>query len=375
MAGAEAEAATKAENSGKRPSGRALRVSLVALIVSLLALGHFGGAGALGADRHSADGTQGVFVSQPSHALGHKDNVLKAVRQKIGKLHIPFIKNQGQTDAEVTFYAPTFGGTVFVTQKGAFVYALSQGEGKRPSRGVALREELVGGKVKAVEGEGQTTTKLNYFKGNNRSKWTNDIPAYDCVSLGEVYEGVEVKLKAYGHTAEKLFYVRPGARPEQIKVRVQGGKGVKVAEQGELEVETKLGTVRFSKPVAYQDEGGKQELVAVAYVVKGNEYGFKVGEYDKTKELVIDPILAATFLGGSGFDDFAATFRHRPGQHGECLCGGFYRIHRLSRGRGGLSRQHLVILAGDSEAFVAKLDANLSSLLAATFLGGSGRFR
>ncbi len=68
---------TKAENSCKRPSGRALRVSLVALIVSLLALGHFAGAGALGADRHSADGTQGVFVSQPSDAHSDKDNILK----------------------------------------------------------------------------------------------------------------------------------------------------------------------------------------------------------------------------------------------------------------------------------------------------------
>src|SRR5262245_14999171 len=132
---------TKAENSGKSPSGRTVRVSLVALIVSLLALGHFSRAGALGADRHSTDGTQGGFVSQPSHSLGHKDNVPQAVRQKIGKLHIPFIKNQGQTDAKVTFYARTFGGTVFVTQKGAFVYALSQGKGKRPSRGVVLREE------------------------------------------------------------------------------------------------------------------------------------------------------------------------------------------------------------------------------------------
>ena len=354
---------TKAENSCKRPSGRALRMSVVALIVSLLAFGHFGGPGALGADRHSADGNQDV--SQPSRAHSDKDKLLKAVRQKIGKLHIPFIKNQGQTEAEVTFYAPIFGGTVFVTQKGAFVYALSQGKGKSPGQAVALREELVGGAVTAVQGEGKTTTKLNYFKGNNRSKWTNDIPTYDCVSLGEVYAGVEVKLKAYGHTTEKLFYVRPGGRPEQIKLRMRGGKGLKITKQGELEVKTKLGTVTFSKPVAYQEERGKQELVAVAYVVKGNEYGFEVGAYDKTKELVIDPILAATFLGGSAEDFAAALAMDSLGNvyvAGSTVSSDFPRI-----GAGSADST----LAGNREVFVAKLDANLSTLLAATFLGGS----
>ncbi|MBZ0190546.1 MAG: hypothetical protein K8F34_02500, partial [Candidatus Kuenenia stuttgartiensis] len=48
----------------------------------------------------------------------------KAVNQKIGKLQIPFIANEGQADKKVAFYANTFGGTVFVTKEGEIVYAL-----------------------------------------------------------------------------------------------------------------------------------------------------------------------------------------------------------------------------------------------------------
>lgn len=47
-----------------------------------------------------------------------------SVRQQLGGLALPFIANQGQTDPQVRFYAPTFGGTVFVTTTGEIVYAL-----------------------------------------------------------------------------------------------------------------------------------------------------------------------------------------------------------------------------------------------------------
>ena len=76
-----------------------------------------------------------------------------------------------------------------------------------------------------VKGESQAVTRVSYFRGNDRSKWQSNIPSYDVVSLGEVYEGIEVKLKAYGNNVEKLFYVKPGAKPETIKMKVSGGKG------------------------------------------------------------------------------------------------------------------------------------------------------
>ena len=41
-------------------------------------------------------------------------------------------------------------------------------------------------------------------------------------SLGGVYEGIELKLKAHGNNVEKLFYVKPGADPNQIKISLSG---------------------------------------------------------------------------------------------------------------------------------------------------------
>ena len=158
---------------------------------------------------------------------GSQKAIPAATKQKLAKVQIPFIPNRGQSSKEVKFYARTFAGTVSVTETGGLVYSLPKLEGEKPVAGVALKEELIGGKVKEVTGESQAVTKVSYFKGNDRSKWQSNLPSYDRVSLGEVYEGIDVKLKAYGNNVEKLFYVKPGAEPETIKMKLSGGKELK----------------------------------------------------------------------------------------------------------------------------------------------------
>ncbi|MCF6150461.1 MAG: hypothetical protein E3K37_17645 [Candidatus Kuenenia sp.] len=98
--------------------------------------------------------------------------------------------------------------------------------------------------------------------------------------------------------------------------------GLWVNENGELVAETELGPVTFTKPVAYQEIDGKRVNVDVEYIIENTKdrnqntnyltknsklptlsskliYGFTVASYDKTKELVIDPLLASTYLSGS----------------------------------------------------------------------------
>ena len=175
----------------------------------------------------------------------------------------------------------------------------------QPAKAVALVESLVGATIREVKGESPSVTRVSYFKGNDPSKWQSGITTYDLVNLGEVYEGIEVKLRAYGSNVEKLFYINPGASPDVIKVNVEEGK-VSVNDKGELEVETELGVVRFTAPVAYQEVEGKRIQVPASYRVIDSDnslYAFEVGEYDSTKPLVIDPLLASTFIGGNSNDE------------------------------------------------------------------------
>src|SRR3989338_5844280 len=273
-------------------------------------------------------------------------------KQKTAKLHMPFIANNGQVDEQVRFYAKTFGGTVFVTKNGEIVYSLPNNSSDvetqclaslmhspngmhnarciiqdprnmsnttsrvscilhyesnipyctncllaglakhngQDTQGVAIKETLVGGRVQEITGNEKAVTKVSYFKGNDSSQWKTNISAYDVVSLGEVYDGIELKLKAYGSNVEKLFCIKPGANPEQIKISLsgiqppespfikgdginnssykggaaakspleKGARGLWVNEEGQLVAGTELGPVKFTKPVAYQEIDGKR---------------------------------------------------------------------------------------------------------------------
>lgn len=64
-------------------------------------------------------------------------------------------------------------------------------------------------------------------------------------------------------------------------------------ETGELVLKTAGREVRQHKPVAYQEVGGERREVASQYVIKGKrKVGIEVGEYDRTKRLVIGPTLS-----------------------------------------------------------------------------------
>ena len=137
-------------------------------------------------------------------------------------------------------------------------------------RSIALKETIVGGKIGGITGEQPAVTKVNYFTGNDPSKWKTNVSTYNLVNLGEVYNGIELSLKAYGDNVEKLFCVKPGISPELITVQLDGGKSLQINSDGQLEADTELGTVKFTKPVAYQEVEGKRVEVAVEYTIHGS---------------------------------------------------------------------------------------------------------
>jgi len=307
-----------------------------------------------------------LILNQENHTkFNLKDK--SEITPPISKLQIPFVLNEGQFDENVKFYANTFSGTVFITKNGDIVYSLPMIIEKNISKGLALKEYLVGGKIRNITGQKKAKTKASFFKGKDRSIWRSSVSTYNLIDFDEVYDGIEMKLRAYGNNVEKLFYIKPGAKPEDIRLKLSGVANLKINNEGELEMGTELGVVSFTKPVAYQVEAGEKKYVEANYSVNGNEYGFEIRDYNTGEMLVIDPLLASTFIGGSSTDD-----DYEPtivlDHNGNVYLSGYTYSSNFPTTPGVYNENYN---GGSTDRFVAKFDSNLENLLASTFIGGT----
>ncbi len=103
------------------------------------------------------------------------------------------------------------------------------------------------------------------------------------------------------------FIVSPSASPDTIRLAFEGA-ALKTTETGDLEVRAGETALRFTKPVAYQETDGKRTPVQADWRIvdknSASQAAFEIGEYDRAKPLVIDPLLwYSTYLGGSNNED------------------------------------------------------------------------
>src|SRR5262249_25964647 len=224
------------------------------------------------------------------------------VAGQLDRLAVPFVANAGQSDPRVAYSASAFSGTVFVTREGDVVYALPARRAAPDASEPASGWRLAGGQPTPI-GAHAAATHVNVFAGSDPARWQRDVASYADVALGRVWPGISVTLAAHGKQVEKVFTVEPGAAPDAIRVRVAGAESLALADDGGLMLHTGVGDVRLTAPVAYQDVAGTRRIVPAQYALSGDEYGFRVSGYDPTLPVVIDPLLQATRLGGTDVDD------------------------------------------------------------------------
>jgi Beta-propeller repeat len=280
--------------------------------------------------------------------------------------------NRGQSPPEVRFAARGPGYGLFLTDTGAVLK--SSAPGVDTAQPIVVRMTFPGANsAPTVSGRERLAGTANYFHGGNPKAWRTNIPMYAKVEYRDLYPGVDLVFYGNGNGSgggneqwlEYDFIVAPGAAPRQIVLSFEGVDHMAVTPAGDLVLRTPGGELRQQKPAIYQLVGGARQPVTGGYALRdSHQVGFELGPYDATKPLVIDPVLAfSSYLGGTRSDRGQGI---AVDASGSAYLTGTTMSADFPITAGGRIANDL------DEVFVAKLNAEGTALVFATYLGGAG---
>ncbi|MGP8251921.1 MAG: beta strand repeat-containing protein, partial [Terracidiphilus sp.] len=235
----------------------------------------------------------------------------------------------------------------------------------------AMRMQLLGASNTATPaGEERLPGTVNYFMGNDPAKWRTGIPTYAKVRYQGIYSGIDLVYYGNHRELEYDFVVAPGADPRNIRLRLGGAEHVRRAANGDLLASASGGTLTLRRPAIYQIEDGRRIPARGEFALSaGHTVRFRLGRFDHSKPLVIDPALVySTFFGGNGFD---AAYAIAVDASGEAYIAGATSSTTFPVTPGAFQPQNNSATQ-NSNGFVTKLNAAGTALVYSTYLGGSG---
>lgn len=326
---------------------------------------------------------QSVVTDPLSKMRNLTEGALNPVKSRpdFSSLPIQFIPNLGQEDARVMFFAKTSRYTLWIVGQ-ELVFSMAA-----PAANVGGGSAGLSGKMKNVSyslsfpnarteviptAQGKSGRRVNYLLGSDPKKWKTNIPASSRVMYKNLYEGIDLKVYGVEKKIEYDWIINPGSDPGAIVMHFKHTGEVRIDKNGNLTAKTALGEIVHQKPAAYQMVNRRKVIVEAEFRVLGdNRFGFRTGAWDKSKPLIIDPVVltGASFVGGNG-GDYGVGICTIGLSNYYVIAGNTYSSNFPSRFPGCHTTT-----AGNLDVFIAAIDGAHGCVEYMTFLGGSGNDR
>ena len=235
------------------------------------------------------------------------------IKHNFAKIPLSFEQNIGQSGQEVKFSAKAGDVSLLLTHQSAVLKMPRQSAEKNsPSvEAMTLTMKMVGAnstpKIIGVDRQQRVT---NYFKGQDQRDWITGVPNFNRVKQEEVWQGIDAVWYEHEQQLEYDFIVAPQANPKQIALEFTGAESLAIDAGGNLVLHTAAGEIVHHAPIIYQQVKGEKKSIAGKFVLCENTVRFEIGNYDRERELVIDPrIIYSSFLRGG---DSNVTETHFP---------------------------------------------------------------
>jgi len=240
----------------------------------------------------------GFLVSSASLLCGADADLARA-HSAMANLPLRFEENRGQFASTVRYGARAGGYTLELTNRGA---VLAMPDRQRVE--MSLVKANAAAEIAPLD---RMPARTDYFLGK-RTQWHTGVANFSRVQYRGVYPGIDVVYYGSHGSLEYDFVVQPGADPRAIRLQFRGSAEASVTADGDLALDFEGQRILQKKPVIYQETAGLRHPVAGRYAMVGrNEVTVKLGDYDRSRTLVIDPVVTyCTYMGSSGVDQITA---------------------------------------------------------------------
>ncbi|MCX7975221.1 MAG: SBBP repeat-containing protein [Candidatus Aminicenantes bacterium] len=288
-----------------------------------------------------------------------------------------FMANKGQLSSEVDFYFQDKGRAIFFSSEGiSFLLPGHNWPWVVKLKFIGCQEE-----IKPIQ-LGRAQVNFSFFKGSEEN-WRVEVPGYEAICYPDLWPGIDLIYSSSEGGIKSEFVIKAGADPKKIRFAVEGADKIDINEKGELVIQTPEGSIIDKTPVAYQKKGNKIIDIDVNYEIynqstvysKNNQstflpiLGFSIGAYDRTQDLIVDPVtlVGGTFLGGPAFDYAYGVALDASGF--VYLTGYTYSVSGFPLTAG----PQLGFNGGDVDAYIIKIDPKNSRIVYCGYLGGADR--
>ncbi len=316
-----------------------------------------------------------IFILLTTFFLGF----LQVTAQQNQVLPLLFVPNEGQWEAPFLYKGITPNADIYL-EKGGITYlvgatdnpdkihAYKELEIKEPPvlKYHAYKMKWLGANENAATIRSKKQSFYhNYFLGNKKERWKGNVGVYGNIDYKEIYPNIDLHLSSEKGHVKYDFIVMPGGDPNKIRLAYEGLDGIKIGE-GNLLLQTSVGTVQEMAPYAYQYLNGELKEVPCKYKLEGNVVTFSFPKgFDKSQNLIIDPSIVFASLTGSTADNwgFTATYDQAGNLYAGGIANGlgYPMVGPIQSTYGG----------GAWDIAISKFNPAGTGLIYSTYLGGN----
>ena len=277
-----------------------------------------------------------------------------------------FVDENGEIVPDVEFVANNGLRSVYVKENGiSFISYIPSTDSSLYD--IEIQEMKFAGCNKSIDisGNGSSPDYINYYLPHCPDGILN-VRKFESIEYKDLYDNIDFRL--YINSDGELqydFIVDPGGDPDDICLMMTKTDKL-MLEDGNLIIRSADNEIRHLSPFTYQLIDNESRIINSGFkILSDNSAGFLISAYDRSKRLIIDPVIRewGTFFGGQ-FDDELRCVKYDSDDN--IICCGYtsseYGIVSSSAYQNELN--------GIEDAMIIKLDNN-GNRIWSTYYGGS----